>query len=283
MVHSYDPEIQTKLELAYLADPTVFDRDATTRRSGARAKLKERTGMDDAQLEGWRIMLERNVTICTSLIPLGAMLTISHTKMPSWRATPLYPSSTSTMSCLVPLRKHLQADPARLVEEAVAEVVVVAGDEAATRGPHRGPERHQRQEAVAAVEAEEVEVEAVVGEEEGITRGREGTRMRLVRGVMIRRWPRWAQAPELGYEMKQEYRRGLGSLEQGRLIASLTVEAVQGAGRALVTDSRAHRCVQGGRMDRLQEQNVVMCMCTVAVMRWRRFTSCVCAARFFAM
>lgn len=63
VIHSYDPEIQTKLELAYLADPTVFDRDATTRRSSARAKLKERTGMDDSQLEGWKIMLERNVGV----------------------------------------------------------------------------------------------------------------------------------------------------------------------------------------------------------------------------
>ena len=52
---------QTKLELAYLADPKVFDRDSGTRRGEARKKLKVITGMDDAQLEGWKIMLDRNV------------------------------------------------------------------------------------------------------------------------------------------------------------------------------------------------------------------------------
>jgi activating signal cointegrator complex subunit 2 len=56
----YDHDQQSKLELAYLSDPKVFDRDSATRRSEARRKLKEITGMDDAQLEGWRVMLERN-------------------------------------------------------------------------------------------------------------------------------------------------------------------------------------------------------------------------------
>ncbi|ORY21467.1 hypothetical protein BCR39DRAFT_553549 [Naematelia encephala] len=53
-------DVQTKLELAYLADAKVFDRDGQTRRGEARRKLKEVTGMDDSQLEGWRIMLDRN-------------------------------------------------------------------------------------------------------------------------------------------------------------------------------------------------------------------------------
>ncbi|ORX36173.1 hypothetical protein BD324DRAFT_528654 [Kockovaella imperatae] len=57
---TYDVDQQSKLELAYLANPAVFDRDSNTRRSGARKKLKELTGMDDAQLEGWRVMLDRN-------------------------------------------------------------------------------------------------------------------------------------------------------------------------------------------------------------------------------
>ncbi|RDB30021.1 CUE domain-containing protein 3 [Hypsizygus marmoreus] len=52
--------IETILELAYIRDPKVFDRDSATRREKARAELKERTGWEDEQIEGWRIMLERN-------------------------------------------------------------------------------------------------------------------------------------------------------------------------------------------------------------------------------
>lgn len=59
---TYDPGLQIKLELAYLTNPAIFDRDAATRRSEGRIKLKDRTGMDDGQLEGWRVMLERNVS-----------------------------------------------------------------------------------------------------------------------------------------------------------------------------------------------------------------------------
>ncbi|KLO09861.1 hypothetical protein SCHPADRAFT_943333 [Schizopora paradoxa] len=53
-----DPE--TILELAYIRSPKVFDRDADTRRSKARADLKAQTGWADEQIEGWRVMLERN-------------------------------------------------------------------------------------------------------------------------------------------------------------------------------------------------------------------------------
>ena len=56
----YNVDQQSQLELAYLSDARVFDRDSVTRRSEARRKLKELTKMDDAQLEGWKIMLERN-------------------------------------------------------------------------------------------------------------------------------------------------------------------------------------------------------------------------------
>ena len=37
-------DVETILELAYIADPKQFDRDAQTRRSQARAKLKVQTG-----------------------------------------------------------------------------------------------------------------------------------------------------------------------------------------------------------------------------------------------
>ncbi|KAF9234263.1 hypothetical protein BU15DRAFT_79219 [Melanogaster broomeanus] len=51
---------ETILELAYIRDSKLFDRNAQTRRSKARADLKAQTGWSDEQIEGWRIMLERN-------------------------------------------------------------------------------------------------------------------------------------------------------------------------------------------------------------------------------
>ncbi|KAF8351996.1 hypothetical protein F5887DRAFT_1057692 [Amanita rubescens] len=54
------PSLQTILELAYMRDPKLFDRDAATRRSKSRAELKAQTGWADEQIEGWRVILERN-------------------------------------------------------------------------------------------------------------------------------------------------------------------------------------------------------------------------------
>lgn len=71
---------ETILELVYIRDAKLFDRDGQTRRSKARADLKAQTGastlyrlrlygltraigMSDEQIEGWRIMLERDVRI----------------------------------------------------------------------------------------------------------------------------------------------------------------------------------------------------------------------------
>ncbi|KAI6040881.1 hypothetical protein EDC04DRAFT_2673169 [Pisolithus marmoratus] len=51
---------ETILELAYIRDPKQFARDAETRRSQSRAELKAQTGWTDEQIEGWKIMLERN-------------------------------------------------------------------------------------------------------------------------------------------------------------------------------------------------------------------------------
>ncbi|KAH6914453.1 hypothetical protein BKA70DRAFT_667353 [Coprinopsis sp. MPI-PUGE-AT-0042] len=48
------------VEQAYVADPSVFARDATTRKSKARTELKQKTGWFDEQIEGWASMLERN-------------------------------------------------------------------------------------------------------------------------------------------------------------------------------------------------------------------------------
>lgn len=45
---------------AYQADQKVFDRDADTRRSAGRSKLRGETGMTDEALEGWGLMLGRD-------------------------------------------------------------------------------------------------------------------------------------------------------------------------------------------------------------------------------
>ncbi|KAM0747472.1 hypothetical protein T439DRAFT_383117 [Meredithblackwellia eburnea MCA 4105] len=54
------PAISNILELAYIATPGVFDRNSTVRKSKQRQELREKTGMADEQLEGWKIMFERN-------------------------------------------------------------------------------------------------------------------------------------------------------------------------------------------------------------------------------
>ncbi|KAF8825887.1 hypothetical protein HHX47_DHR6000575 [Lentinula edodes] len=64
--HNYDSDQPAKLspetilELAYIENAKLFDRDSATRGSKARKDLKEKTGWDDEQIEGWRIMLDRD-------------------------------------------------------------------------------------------------------------------------------------------------------------------------------------------------------------------------------
>ncbi|KAJ3972924.1 hypothetical protein EV361DRAFT_903013 [Lentinula raphanica] len=53
-----DPE--TLVELAYIENPRIFDRDSATRSSEARRILEQRTGWKAEQIEGWRIMLDRD-------------------------------------------------------------------------------------------------------------------------------------------------------------------------------------------------------------------------------
>ena len=79
--------VEEILEVAYVKDSKLFERDMATRRSKARADLRAETGKprywavpcflprawltasvpsrlgwDDEQIEGWRIMLDRNVS-----------------------------------------------------------------------------------------------------------------------------------------------------------------------------------------------------------------------------
>ncbi|KAG8156332.1 hypothetical protein KVR01_013784 [Diaporthe batatas] len=44
----------------YQSTPNAFERDQATRRSAARSKLKDDTGMTDEAIEGWAVMLSRN-------------------------------------------------------------------------------------------------------------------------------------------------------------------------------------------------------------------------------
>ncbi|KAF9258923.1 hypothetical protein L218DRAFT_908931 [Marasmius fiardii PR-910] len=62
-VESQATESQTPegiLERVYIQDPKLFDRDAATRRGKGRENLRTRTGWSNEQIEGWKIMLERD-------------------------------------------------------------------------------------------------------------------------------------------------------------------------------------------------------------------------------
>lgn len=102
---------QTLLELAYLRTPGVFARDAETRRSKGREELRDATGMDDSQIEGWRIMLERNVGVT----PVRAADS-SRIKTPFWRGI-----------SLVGRRRWLRRRRRRRVGVEVVEVEVAVG------------------------------------------------------------------------------------------------------------------------------------------------------------
>lgn len=56
------PRIRRFLETAYASDPAVFARTSAARKSKARADIRKDTGCDDGILEGWAVMLERNVS-----------------------------------------------------------------------------------------------------------------------------------------------------------------------------------------------------------------------------
>ena len=119
----------------------MFERDGQTRRSKARADLKAQTGWGDEQIEGWKIMLERDVRI----MPRGANACILPGAEPAdvvcfysqrrkrryWRNTS---SPATSRRSMLPSRKAVSL--LRVVEVAtvpavVAEAVDVAGVAAA--------------------------------------------------------------------------------------------------------------------------------------------------------
>lgn len=57
---SLPDEAEQALFAAFRTTPTIFQRDAATRRSRARLDLRESTGMMDEAIEGWAVMLNRD-------------------------------------------------------------------------------------------------------------------------------------------------------------------------------------------------------------------------------
>ncbi|GAA5940035.1 uncharacterized protein JCM15063_001681 [Sporobolomyces koalae] len=56
----FNPATVRILEDTWTSNPNVFGTSSEVRRSAARKRLKEATRLDDGQLEGWRIMLEKD-------------------------------------------------------------------------------------------------------------------------------------------------------------------------------------------------------------------------------
>ncbi len=83
-----DPE--TVIEQAYLQDPSVFYRDANTRRGKARIELRNLTGWADEQIEGWKVILERTVNWLFLWFPVSPLNPFfSPGKKKSWRRNTL--------------------------------------------------------------------------------------------------------------------------------------------------------------------------------------------------
>ncbi|KAL6817697.1 hypothetical protein J3E69DRAFT_74587 [Trichoderma sp. SZMC 28015] len=74
---------------AFQADLRIFARDAETRRSTTRTKLRDETGMADEAIEGWAVMLQRNPTQMKRLEAKYAWSgQQSQLDRTSWRASP---------------------------------------------------------------------------------------------------------------------------------------------------------------------------------------------------
>ncbi|KAI1344342.1 hypothetical protein F5Y15DRAFT_109850 [Xylariaceae sp. FL0016] len=75
---------------AFQSDPKSFDRDAATRRSETRTKLKQTTGMTDEAIEGWAVMLGRSPAQMKHLKDKYSAFSGYQTSLAStaWRASP---------------------------------------------------------------------------------------------------------------------------------------------------------------------------------------------------
>lgn len=170
---------ETILELAYLRDAKLFERDGQTRRSKARAALREQTGWTDEQIEGWKIMLERNVRLLVPLsVPACILLTIGyyHSSLTKTRFSRSMSSRETSPFRLLPPVSRTAATIAVGVVGAVAEAVVV--------------EAAAGEAVVEVVMAEAVEEDRAMQREigHGKTRIRQVERTTTGRGDMTRRW-----------------------------------------------------------------------------------------------
>ncbi|KAL7938874.1 hypothetical protein V8C35DRAFT_289438 [Trichoderma chlorosporum] len=74
---------------AFQAELRIFARDAETRRSATRVKLRDETGMADEAIEGWAVMLQRNPTQMKRLEAKYAWSgQQSQLERTSWKASP---------------------------------------------------------------------------------------------------------------------------------------------------------------------------------------------------
>lgn len=125
------PAIATLLQSIYLKTPELFGSTSIVRRSKPRVALREQTGLDDQMLEGWRIMLERDVRF----LPLAFdMLMIfcspkSPKSSPSTQSTLQGSMAPKYRSCRRPSRRTAERSP-----PVADEVDVVERDEAGLGG-----------------------------------------------------------------------------------------------------------------------------------------------------
>lgn len=189
---------QTLLELAYLRTPGVFARDSATRRSAERKALREATEMDDSKIEGWKVMLERNVS------GRWEYADCSRIRMRSWRGISLVLREQ-------PCRRGSRRRGRRVVGSLwmrvrvvvvgrVAVVTTVVGVVVAV-AVEEGRAVEEVGEAKEAVkEGEADEAEAAAGVVDAPTRAAEVIRTLNVPAVLIAKLRAWEQACSLSHQ-----------------------------------------------------------------------------------
>jgi hypothetical protein len=134
---------ETILELAYIRDQKLFERDAQTKRSHGRAALKAQTGEQqrlvvspaliisitgwtDEQIEGWKIMLERNVCIADKFLSTKSDIHPSQRRTRFFRSTSLL--ETKLDPCLLPQEGAANLLPAEIIQGETGDGGEAAGE-----------------------------------------------------------------------------------------------------------------------------------------------------------
>ncbi|BGP02738.1 hypothetical protein RTBOTA2_002404 [Rhodotorula toruloides] len=94
----YSPATVLTLESTYLRSPALFNRDAATRRGKERKALRDKTGLGDEQIEGWKVMLERDPKKLQKLADKHTDLAATSNHPASQRSAKPPPSSDSQAS-----------------------------------------------------------------------------------------------------------------------------------------------------------------------------------------